>query len=150
MSDLAPLLEPKEFTVLAQDGKPRTYILSKFPAVAGREIISKLTASSIPQLDKYDISEAMMLKMMSFVAVPQKTGHLRLTTQALIDNHVPDWETLDKLEKEITQYNCSFFLRDKPLTFFDVCLKMVQEKATEISTILLRPLSQMEKQASTN
>ena len=150
MSDLAPFLQPKEFTVSGQDGKSRTYILSKFPAVAGREIISKITASSIPQIDKYDINEAMMLKMMGFVGIPQKNGTLRLTTLALIDNHVPDWEILDKLEKELIQYNCSFFLRDKPLTFFDVCLKMVEEKATEISTILLQPLSQMAKQPSTN
>ena len=145
-----PRLEPKEITIQTQSGKPRTYVIYKFPAVAGREIISKTIAASIPDLEKYNISEETMLKLMSYVAVQNNGSPLLLTTQALIDNHVPDWETLDKLEKEVLQYNCSFFLNDKPLTFFDVCLKIVEQKATEISTILLRPLSTMEKQLSTN
>jgi hypothetical protein len=150
MDQAAPLLSPKEITLSGQDGKERKYILSKFPAVQGREIISKCIASSVPQLEKYDISEETMLKMMAYVAVPQKNRPLRLITRELVDNHVPDWEILDKLEKEVIQYNCSFFLADRPLTFFDVCLKMMNQKASEILTTSLEPLLQTAKQPSTN
>ena len=145
------LLSPKEFPIMCQDGKERTYIFSKVPAVQMREIICKITASSIPDIDKYEINHETMLKMMSYVAVPQKTGmDLRLTTESLVNNHIPDWEALDRAEKCLLQYNCSFFLADRPLTFFELCLQMVKQKATEISTILLQPLSRMEKPPSTN
>jgi len=145
------LLNPKEFPIMCQDGKEKTLIFSKIPAVQMREIICKITAASVPDIEKYEINQETMLKMMAYVAVPMKTGvDLRLTTAELVNSHIPDWEALDRAEKCLLQYNCSFFLADRPLTFFELCLQMVKQRATEISTILLQPLSQMEKQHSMN
>jgi hypothetical protein len=51
-----------------------------------------------------------MLLMMRYVAVERDDGSmLRLSTQALIDNHVPDGEALIRLELEMLKYNTSFF-----------------------------------------
>ena len=51
-----------------------------------------------------------MLKLMCFVAVPiEGTTPIRLMTRELVDNHAGDWETLVKIEKEMMEYNCSFF-----------------------------------------
>jgi hypothetical protein len=147
---MSDLLQPKDFKVVCQDGKERTYLLSKFPAVQGREIISKYPLSAMPKIGDYAVNEETMLKLMSYVAVEQKNGNLRLSTMALVNNHVPDWETLGKIEIEMMQYNCSFFLKDKALTFLDACLQTIVSKATEILTASLQPSSVTTKQPFTN
>ena len=112
------LLNPKEFPIMCQDGKEKTLIFSKIPAVQMREIICKITAASVPDIEKYEINQETMLKMMAYVAVPMKTGvDLRLTTAELVNSHIPDWEALDRAEKCLLQYNCSFFFSRQALNF---------------------------------
>lgn len=108
------MIEPKE---LELEGK--TYILSKFPAIAGREIIAKYPVANMPKLGDYGVSEETMLKLMAFVAVKTDNGEIKLTTRALIDNHVTSWEALAKLEWAMMEYNCSFFQNGKASTFFE-------------------------------
>lgn len=114
------LLEPKEITRKDSSGKERTYIISKFPAVAGREIVTKYPVSNIPKLGEYQQSEEIMLKAMAFVAVPTaEGGQIQLTTRALVDNHIPDWEMLAYVEWALLEYNCSFFGDGRLSTFLE-------------------------------
>jgi hypothetical protein len=107
---MAEQLSPKGLTLTTQDGVEKAYFLSKFPAVAGREIVAKYPLSNMPKLGDYAVSEETMLKLMAFVAVETAPGSkLMLTTRALVDNHVPDWEVLARLEWAMLEYNCSFF-----------------------------------------
>lgn len=103
------MIKPKEFSCADGDGKMRSYFLSKFPAVDGREIVAKYPLSALPKLGDYAVSEETMLKLMSFVAVDNNGTNLRLSTRALVNNHVPDFETLAKIEMAMMEYNCSFF-----------------------------------------
>lgn len=104
------LLKPQDFTIKTLDGEEKTYILSRVPAVACREIVAKYPTSILPKIGDYAVSEDTMLKLMSYVGVALATGNVqRLTTRALVDNHVPDWETLAKLEGAMLDYNTSFF-----------------------------------------
>ena len=106
---MADLLEPKEVEIDLPDGTKKTYILSKFPAIQGREIVCKYPLSGMPKLGDYQVNEETMLKLMGFVAVPHGDGVLRLSTKELVNNHVKSWETLAKLEIGMMEYNCSFF-----------------------------------------
>lgn len=99
------------------DGK--VYILSKFPAIAGREIIAKYPVANMPKLGEYGVSEETMLKLMAFVAVRTDGGELKLSTRALVDSHVSSWETLAKIEWSMMEYNCSFFQNGKVSTFLE-------------------------------
>ena len=145
------LLEPKEFTLTGQDGKEHTYIISKFPAVQGREIVSKYPLTALPKVGDYGVNEETMLKLMSYVAVETKKGvQQRLTTLDLVNNHVRSWEDLAKIEMEMMQYNCSFFLRDKALTFLDVLIQKVGEKVFEMLTPSLHPSYRQEKPVTQN
>lgn len=136
------LLQPEDFTVTDQAGKARTFKISKFPAVQGREIIAKYPLSNVPKLGDYGVSEETMLKLMSFVGVEIKGGPtLRLSTIDLVNNHVGDWETLARIEAKMIEYNCSFFLKEKALTFFDVFLQMATSRVTEMLTASLRQSS---------
>lgn len=121
------MIEPKEITIETQKGESRTYVISKFPAVQGREIIAKYPLSAMPKLGDYAVNEETMLKLMAFVAVPRDTGEpLALTTRALVDNHVPDWETLARLEVAMMEYNVSFFANGKGSTFLDAIAARAQ------------------------
>jgi hypothetical protein len=144
------LLEPKPVTVETHKG-PRDYVLSKFPAIAGREIVAKYPVSNLPKLGEYDVSEATMLKLMSFVAVPQDGREpLRLTTRALVDNHVPDWETLARLEAGMMEYNVSFFQNGKSFDFLASFAETLKAWITGTLTDLLAASSTQAKPRSTN
>ena len=95
------LLEPKEIVL-----NGTRYILSKFPAVAGREIIYGYEILANQKSQEYQFHESMMFKLMKYVGkVIEGREPLLLETRELIDNHVKDWATLVKLEQEALIYN---------------------------------------------
>lgn len=125
---MSNLLEPKYITIIDANGKERNFILSKFPAIQGREIIAKYPISNMPKVGDYNVSEETMCKLMAFVAVDigTKTDPViqPLSQRTLIDNHVGDWETLAKLEMAMMEYNCSFFRNGRISDFLnDFALK---------------------------
>ena len=113
------MIEPKEVTIENQTGGERVFTIHKFPAIAGREIITQYPVTAAPKIGSYKANEEMMFKLMSYVTVDAGGTPLDLGTQAAIDNHVPDWQTLMKIEKEVLEYNCSFFAQGKLLVFLE-------------------------------
>lgn len=104
------LIEPKEITVTDSDGSEHQYTIGKYPAVAGREILAKYPLSNAPKLADYGVSQETMLKLMNHVTKTLSDGReIRLSTAALVDNHVPDAEALLRIEMASLGYNVSFF-----------------------------------------
>lgn len=104
------MIDPKDIPLKAQDGTTRTYRIGKYPAIAGREIVTKYPVANLPKIGDYQQSEETMIKLMAYVARVTDDGQvIQLTTKALIENHVPDWEVLARLEYASLEYNCSFF-----------------------------------------
>lgn len=101
------LIKPKEVAVKDADGVEKTFIISRLPAITGREILAKYPLSNAPKIGDYEVSKDAMLKMMAYVCVPVSGEEIPLKTQALIDNHVPDGESLIRLELEMLKYNTS-------------------------------------------
>lgn len=143
------LLEPKEVEIDLPDGSKKTYILSRFPAVEGREIVCKYPLTGIPKLGDYTENEVTMFKLMAYVAVPGPTP-IRLATRALVNNHVKSFETLMRIEGAMMEYNCSFFLRGRLSGFFADLAAKLPDAITSILTASLARLSQPEKPHSTN
>ncbi|AAT37721.1 gp15 E [Burkholderia phage BcepB1A] len=134
------LIQPKEIEVLtgAGDEGTRTYVISKLPATVAREVITQYPVSAIPKLGDYARNEELMLKLMGYVELP---GAGALKTRALIDNHVPDFETLARLEMAMLEYNCSFFAKGKASGFLASLAEKVQALITSTLTDSLRVLS---------
>lgn len=105
------LREPKEVKVKTQSGVEKAFVLHKIPAIPAREIVTQWPLTALPKVGDYKSNEAIMLKMMSYVEAvsPDGSSRIRLSTQELIDNHVPDWECLGRLEAGMMEYNVSFF-----------------------------------------
>lgn len=148
---MAGLLQPEEWECPLRDGGTKTFILSKFPAVAGREIIAKYPLSGMPKLGDYAVNEETMMKLMRYVAVPLEGKEpIALTTRALIDNHCADWETLMRVELEMLKRNCSFFGNGRALTFFSSIAQQAQPLILKTLTDLSAQFSKVEKPPSTN
>lgn len=144
------MLEPKTIQVKTQSGAEKTFIISKFPAIAGREIICKYPTSGLPKIGNYAVNEETMLKLMSYVSVQTAGGDVRLQTRELVDNHVTDWEMLSKIEIEMMSYNCSFFQNGMISDFFDNIKVKAQQLTSKTLTDSLGQLLQTAKQASKN
>lgn len=107
---MADLIKPQSVKVKDRDGIEHSFVISRLPATVGREILAKYPVANVPKLGDYGTSTEAMLLMMKYVAKEREDGTmLRLSTQALIDNHVPDGEALIRLELEMLKYNTSFF-----------------------------------------
>lgn len=137
------LLEPKDLSLTDAKGVARTFVLSKFPAVAGREIVTQYPPSAAPKIGDYYRNEELMLKLMGFVGVriEGRDEPIVLSTQALIDNHVGDFETLLRIEMAMMEYNCSFFANGKMSGLFD----RLGTKLRELITQTLMDFSQQYK-----
>lgn len=139
------MIEPKEVNI---DGKE--FILSKFPAIAGREIVAKYPLSGLPKLGDYQVNEETMLKLMSYVGVNIDDKPLMLSTRGLVDNHTGSWETLGKIEWAMMEYNCSFFQNGRISTFFEDFAQKLPQWISKTLMDLSAQLSQTERQPSTN
>lgn len=134
-------IQPKEITVTCGYGIEKQFMISKFPAVQGREIIAKYPISNIPKLADYPVSEDTMFKLMKFVAV--KTGDIMqsLANPLLINQHVTDMEMLAKIEMASLEYNCSF-LRNGRIS------SLLQEYALNTIPKILKTLMDSSAQSS--
>ncbi|MDR1349683.1 MAG: hypothetical protein LBJ59_02670 [Zoogloeaceae bacterium] len=148
---MADLRFPKEVEIECQDGTTRTYAISKLPAVTGYEIVTQFPITATPKVGDFEKHKALLLKLFGYIeASLPDGGRQRLTTEALIDNHVPDWEAFARLQKEMAIYNVSFFQNGKLSTSLDGLLRKVLLWITPTLRDFLRQSSQNDTPASAN
>lgn len=145
------LLQPVETEISLPGGGSKTFILSKFPAIVGREIIAKYPLSGMPKLGDYGVNEETMFKLMNHVAIKGANGEpVRLSTRDLIDNHCESWEVLARVEFEMLKMNCSFFADGRASRFLEGFAQKALASATKMLTAFSEQLSSLEKRASKN
>ncbi|OWK36898.1 hypothetical protein [Fimbriiglobus ruber] len=148
------LRDPKSISLTDGDGRERPFILSKMPAFEGLEIMARyptsLAMAAIPKLSEWPVVEDLQRKILKYVAVEINGKSVPLTTQALIDNHVGDWECLAKLLLAEVQYNNSFFRNGTISDFFADIMRTSLAKIQEILTPSSPPSSTPNSPPSTN
>lgn len=136
------MLQPKTVSIKVLDGTARDFVISKFPALLGREIVTQYIPTAAPKIGDYARNEDLLLKMMSCVAAIGSDGsEIRLVSRALIDNHVPDYEALMRIEAAMFEYNTSFFANGAASTFFAGIEERAREWITRTLTALSAPSS---------
>ena len=144
------LIQPKEI-VINFEGEELKFNIGKFPATVGREIITQYPINNIPKVGSYLQSEEIMLKLMKFVErVYDDKDPIPLVNKTLIDNHIPSWEVLIKIEAFVIDYNCSFFELGKVLSSLKEWRALAEPKNIKTLMDSLVSLSQAEKQPSKN
>ncbi len=140
------MIEPQEVTI-----DDRVFILSKLPAVEGREIITQYMPTALPKIGDYKSNEVVMLKLIKYAAVKlSEERTIQLSTRELINNHCSSWELLVKLEWAMLEYNCTFFQNGNLSNFFGNISQRLPEWISKILTDSLAQLSQTEKPPTTN
>lgn len=144
------LIQPKEI-VINFEGEELKFNIGKFPATVGREIITQYPINNIPKVGSYLQSEEIMLKLMRFVErVYDDKDPIPLVNKTLIDNHIPSWEVLIKIEAFVIDYNCSFFELGKVLSSLKEWKALAEPKNIKTLMDSLVSLSQAGKQPSKN
>jgi hypothetical protein len=139
-------IEPKE--IIVDDAN---YIISKFPATIGREIVARYAASLTPGIGSYKENEEIMFKLMCYVAKPiDGREPLVLNCREMIDNHVRSLETLAKIEDAVFEYNLSFFPKGGVLNLLKNFLKIVPPLISKISNLASALSLPIDAQPSTN
>lgn len=118
---MSELIKPKTVVLKDIDGGQKTFVISRVPAVAMREVMAKYPVTNIPKLGEYNASREVMQLLLGYTAVEvgEEGRQLRLSTLALIDNHVADAEQLLRLEYAMLEYNTSFFGQGGASTFLE-------------------------------
>lgn len=146
-----PLRDPHPIEITTLDGGVKPFILYKWPAILGRELVSKYPTANVPvkAMADYDVSEATMQKLLSCVGVELAPGNIQmLTSAALIDNHCGDWETLVRLEWEALRYNVAFFRDGNASTFLSATMPKLTALISPMLTGSLEQLLKAGKQPS--
>lgn len=130
------LIKPLEIKIKDIDGIEQTFIISRLNAMLGREVIAKYPLSSMPKIGDYETNKDTMLKLISHTQKVLSDGtKITLNSEALINNHITDGETLMKLEYEMLKYNISFLANGS-------IQKLVQRIKEALPNIATRILNQ--------
>ncbi len=136
------LIEPKEIEI-----NGNTFIISKMPCTVAQEVLFKLPTGLMPFIKDFNQSQEMAFKMLWYcLRCYSDKEPIQLTSKALIDAHVPDFDTLIKLEKECVSYNFDFFQGGKVWDSLNKVVSLAESKASGILTDLLDRLLQVGKQ----
>lgn len=128
------LIKPLEIKIKDIDGIEQTFIISRLNAMLGREVIAKYPLSSMPKIGDYETNKDTMLKLISHTqkVLPDGTK-ITLNSEALINNHITDGETLMKLEYEMLKYNISFLANGS----IQKLMQRIKEALPNIATRIL-------------
>ena len=138
------LIKPTEVTIKDLDGVERTYRIGRFPALIGLDIIAKVPSNVATLSKQLPHLRQLVLQMCQYVAVdiPLDAGgthEQRLTTGDLVDNHVPDGQTLLHLCFEIMRHNTSFF-GSGDQSVLDFLLAKLADSLPKITQTLMQSL----------
>ena len=102
------MIKPKALEIIDIDGVERKFIITRFPATVGMEILYRLPTSGVPNIGDFEALKVVRDDIFKYIYVTTDGGDIALTTHALIDNHVGDAETAVKIMGAILTYNYSF------------------------------------------
>ena len=116
--------EFKEIDITNEDGSISKYVIYKFPPIVGRRVALGYPLTAFPRkYEDYSHNEKVMLELMCYVGVKINDQIVRLTTEAMINNHVKGWFSLTSIEWATLKYNCSFLEDGKVVESMNNMLK---------------------------
>ena len=129
------LLKPKEFSVVDLDGVTRRYLIGKIPYAAGGRRLAVDGIAQIKKLEYIQDNDLAALMFSHISALTEDGTEIRLTTNALIDNHVPDIPTGLRLEMELIEHNTGFSVAGKLREFQQQWERILLQVRTITSTL---------------
>lgn len=149
---LPALIKPKTIELPDIDGDLHSVTLSRIPYMPlGREIALSGALSALPKVGDYRISEEIAYKMMALVEINKPDGEpIRLSTKALVANHILDPVLGGRIEMAMIAYNFDFFGQGGLSGFLADSLRKHLPLILQTLTPLLPPSLQQEFAAGLN
>lgn len=135
---LAKLKEPKEFHTL----KSGTFIISKFPALAGRKIMFTYPLANTIKLVEYVQSEDIAAELLQYTEHVTDHGNIRIENKVLIDQHLDNWYDMVSVEIATLYYNFDFLGDGNLLSFWKTLTGGLEDKTIKILTRFVATLSE--------
>lgn len=148
---MSELLHPKRVTVKDVFGGEREYIISLMPATVAIDFQALAPAGFMAKAK--DIAAVHELRDMLFkhIAVETEDGReIRLTTSALIDNHVTGGVQATALVAQMVEYNFNFFGSAGSPGFLDFLLQKFARSIMPMLTPWLDRLSALDLPGTPN
>ena len=98
----------KTVPICTESKEVKEYTIHKFSPIDGRGIVFGYPLSILSKEYSYAKNEEAMRKLFGYVSVTVDDVEVRLLTDSLIEQHIPDWWSLVQLEYQVLKYNCSF------------------------------------------
>lgn len=140
------MIKPKALELTDMDGVTRKFLITRFPATVGMEILYRLPTSGVPTIGDFEALKVVRDDIFKYIYVQTDGGDIALTTHALIDNHTGDAETAVKLMGQMLIYNYSFLGKLARGDFFDSISAKIPAIASKLLEQLKPVLSGKNKQ----
>jgi len=129
------LIKPKEIELTDIDGETHKFNISRFNALDGYELVSNFPKTMFNKGESFAQHREVIVKILAHCEKIDKEGNkIRLKTEGLINNHIPDFELLLKLLKEMGEYNTNFLQLFKKSNFIDQLKAKLPSIAQKILT----------------
>ena len=133
--------ERKTFTDVK--GNPRKYWIGKVPWMGGgREILAEYIPSGLPKIGDYKKNENLArILYAAVVAIDDKGNHFPLTTDSMINNHIPDVKVAMELEAAVFDKSTDFLILGKVHEYRTAWSQTVDSLAASLPTQFQKLLS---------
>ena len=137
---LPDLIKPIEVTLHGLDGEVRTFRIGRMPYLAGGREVCADSDRSLVMPGEYKRNEELIVKALAYVEVKTADGQfMRLSTRAMIDNHIPDVVIGRALEEAVLEHQTGFSRGARARAFAASLMTAVPpELRLKISTLLQR------------
>lgn len=145
------MLNPKDVTLKDKHGNEHEFVLTEPPATVARELLLKYPVANTMKLEQFDVSQATMLKLMSYVGKRDANGDvIMLKTADLVNNHAPCAVLLFKLEALMLEHMSGFFALVRSPDFLAGLIAKIPQPLMQTATRFLQQLSANASQPGQN
>lgn len=133
--------ERKKFTDVK--GKEHIYQIGKVPWMAGgRKILAEYIPSGLPKVGDYAKNEDLArILYANAIAIDADGNHHPLTTDSMINNHVPDVKVAMELEAAVFDKSTDFLILGKVLEYRTAWSQTLDSVLADLPTQLQKLLS---------
>ena len=142
------LIDAERKTFISVKGKEHKYFIGKIPWMGGgREVLAEYLPTALPRVGDYKRNEDLArILYANVVAIDSDGNHFPLTTDSMINNHIPDVKVALELEAAAFDKSTDFLILGKVLEYRTAWSLTVESFIANLPTQLVKLLSGLDSQ----
>lgn len=133
---MADLVNEKEVVIEGANGTQKTFYISTIPYLSGgRDFCLNFLPSLAPKVGDYLTNERLARVMYKHIDVVDQNGNrIRLSTDALVNNHIDSFLMGARLEEAMLEHNMGFSVAGKISGFLQMFKSTIEQYLSKILT----------------